>query len=258
MGDNLMKRFVIMAGIAVLSTSAMAVDFIGSWNTGGFNGGVSTSMYNGSAVRFTAYKTGGTLPGGLPSEAVTHLNTANPGFFSFCAELGETIGGGTQTHERVEMIGVGTQTWAGGIQQVTFNLSQVNKLSRLWYGALSGAFGAWDNDLAAAFQLAQWEILFDLGTTNLTGGNFSLTGGAGNGRYAATQTLVNYANTLGVGANLILLSDALNSGSPLVQDQITGYISANPPNTVPEPFTMGLGAAAAGVFVRRRLKAKAA
>lgn len=30
-----------------------------------------------------------------------------------------------------------------------------------------------------------------------------------------------------------------------------------PPNTVPEPFTMGLGAAAAGAFVRRRLKVKA-
>ncbi len=42
----------------------------------------------------------------------------------------------------------------------------------------------------------------------------------------------------------------------------TEYIRWNggtpPSNVVPEPFTMGLGIAAAGAFVRRRMKAKAA
>lgn len=43
---------------------------------------------------------------------------------------------------------------------------------------------------------------------------------------------------------------------------LTEYIRWNggtpPSNVVPEPFTMGLGIAAAGAFVRRRMKAKAA
>ncbi len=244
-----------MAGIAVLSTSAMAQNFIGTWSNLN-SGNVNTNMYDGAAVRFGAVKTGGTLPGGLPAEAVTHLTQAG-GFFTFCAELGETIGYGTNTHERVEMVNVGTQTWSGGSQQVTFNFTQIARLGRLWYLALNGNLGAWDNNLAAAFQLAQWEILFDGGSMDLTSGNFQLDSGVGNARYAATQNLLAQAGTFGLRANLILLSDALNSGQPLVQDQITGYISSNPPNTVPEPFTMGLGAAAAGLFVRRRLKAKA-
>jgi hypothetical protein len=159
------------------------------------------------------------------------------------------------------MVNVGTKTWSGGSQQVTFNFTQIARLGRLWYLALTGGltgWTGWDSNSAAAFQLAQWEILFDGGSMDLTSGNFQLDGGNANGRYAATQSMLADASTFGLRANLILLSDALNSGQPLVQDQITGYISSNPPNTVPEPFTMGLGAAAAGLFVRRRLKAKSA
>lgn len=255
-----MKRFAIIAGLAVLSTSAMAQHFVGSWSSLN-SGGVGTNLYDGAAVRFKAIKTGGVLPGGLPAEAVTHLNAAG-GFFTFCAELGETIGYTTNTHERVEMVTVGTQTWKGGSTgSVTFNLSQVNKLGRLYYNAISawgGVGGAgWTNDRAAAFQLAQWEILFDGGTTDFTSGVFQLDNGNLNARYSDAQALITGANTFGAVANLILLSDNLGSTSGLIQDQITGYISSNPPNTVPEPFTMGLGAAAAGLFVRRRLKAKA-
>ncbi len=223
----------------VLTTAANAGTFIANWGWGP-GAGVEVNGVGESAGKFTATRTGGTdilLPG--------------PTVTTFCAELSEYIyvNGSSQTHSNVEILnGSGSQyTIAGGVQ---FTMQRTLRLEKLWG---LGASLATATD-AAAFQLAQWNILFDT-DLSMGSGAFKTTGGSiGSAEEAAADNLLN-----GLDGKTTLATVYLLSGAG-IQDQITGSTDPGgpPPGTTPEPFTMSLGLASAGLFIRRRLKAKKA
>lgn len=248
-----MKRLVIMAGVAVLSTSAMAGDFWGTWSYFGTHN-VSTNLYGGGATRFDVTRN-------TPTGGSDFLLPQNPApFATLCAEIGETIAAGSRYHDRVvNLLGQSVSTSLGGSTgPVNLGGVRTTQLRRLWFEIRTNE-GSWNSLDWAAAQLAQWEILFDT-NLSLASGSFNDTGTNATLKGKADALLASVSNLNGGLANIFLMSDAdpfSGDNHGAIQDQITGWIG-NPPNTVPEPFTMGLGAAAAGLFVRRRLKAKAA
>jgi hypothetical protein len=166
--------------------------------------------------------------------------------------------------------GTGTQnTWTGN---VFFTASRTLALQKMWGYLLGTTAGlmlpggpsstewftgngnAWGSDDYAAFQLAQWEIMFDTNLSLGAGGTFRDSGSTNATiRSKADNFLAQASSYGGQLANVYLL----RGGN--IQDQITGSLPPNPGgNTVPEPFTMGLCAAGAAAFVRRRMKAKSA
>ena len=243
-----MKRFIIIAFATVMAVGAHAGNFVGNW-------AISTQtsiVMNGNGQNtwhFDTVRTGG---------SDTILPNSPIHFTTFCAELGNFISAGGQNHDEVEYLGYSGQTTVNG--GVVFTNPRVDALRRLWYTGLtdvvlSGGWGGWSPDKFAAFQMAQWEILFDAswnlgaGSYNWTGSSATVLGIAGGWLSAAQST-----NT--AMATVVLMRD---TEEPWIQDQLTGFIPGGPGgNSVPEPFTMGLCAAGAAAFVRRRMKAKSA
>jgi hypothetical protein len=245
-----MKRFFLIAGLAAVASASQATGtFVAYWQYGlnGHSSAVKVKLgatnYNVSAGEFTARRlkdaAGGTSLD-LP------MSTTNPNYDfiakTFCVELTESINVNTNhTHNVVAPL-LGATTQNGG---VTFDATRVTALSRLWANA-----SITDSITAAAFQLVQWEITFDGGSLDLTGGTFRNNGTVNAAIITQANTWLGQLGSWTAQRNLVLLSRAG------IQDQITALDGLPPTNVVPEPFTMGLGVAAAGAFVRRRLKAR--
>ncbi len=186
----------------------------------------------------------------------TILPHPNFSFDSYCVELGENISFGNYTHDVYNLLGSQTDSGAP-FGAVHFDATRTDNLRKLW-----GNFSVNSLQDAAAFQLAQWEISFDSDLT-LAQGAGGTYGNAGfmwadlnqGGVYTQAESMLSAirGGTATRMANLVLLSRAG------VQDQIVRLDTpGGPPGTVPEPFTMSLGLASAGMFIRRRLKAKKA
>ena len=235
-----MKKLIIIAGAAVLSTGAFAGTFIANWSLpAGDSAYVTTSAYNGSAGMFTGTRVGAYPgPGGSDTSLAASVNT-------FCVELGEYITGGynPSTHNVTLLTGLGGQfTDRTSGPNVEFDVTRTLRLRKLWNNNIltSGTD-------RAAFQVAQWNLMFDT-DLDLSLGTFT----GGGAVQAQAQAMLNNLDSLSAGTTqLYLLSKAG------YQDQLTN-VYGRPPGESPEPFTMGLGIAAAGVFVRRRMKAKKA
>lgn len=182
---------------------------------------------NGQAtVQFNAVKTGGT-------------DTMVPTSFTFyCAELGETIGSGANDWPDVLPL-LGSTTTGG----VTFDAARTSNLGKLWANAF-GSIGS-DASLSAAFQLAQWEIVFDDDVTlGSETGDVFVTAGQYQGGITdvAESWLTNIRdNEWNDQVSLVLLT------GPGIQDQIT---------MAPEPATMGVLALGLGAIVARRRSRK--
>ncbi len=171
---------------------------------------------------------------------------------AYCAELNQNIYIPGDYQYNVEVLnGSGTQSTVGSLPGVTFDFGRTLRLEKLW----GGSFTPTDKLSAAAFQLAQWNILFDDNSDNsVTTGTFYASNLTGGDVTAAANTILGQVDSQTSLATVFLLS------SQSSQDQIWGTTNPGgpPPGTTPEPFTMSLGLASAGLFIRRRLKAKKA
>lgn len=117
---------------------------------------------------------------------------------------------------------------------------------------------AGDNNRAAGFQLAVWAAIYGGGAASFAGlgaNGFSFSGFNATAIGFATS-YYNSAASNGfalIGGNPLWLE----SVQPVTgQNQFTLDIEV-PPQSVPEPFTMALGAAGAAAYIRRRIKGQA-
>ncbi len=191
---------------------------------------VSMSI-GGTAYSFNAARMVGTRTGGTTAL----LPPAPYGFTAFCAEVGENIHPGSQTHPNVTPL-LGSSTATGGITgPISFDAARTDRMERLWGSFFPGLMG--NQAATAAFQLAHWEIAFD-NDLSLSSGYFqssdpvsgmaqSFLSGVASGSAATRQKLV-------------LLS------GPGIQDQVA---------PVPEPGTIAALAVGLGSFLRRRRRA---
>jgi len=125
-------------------------------------------------------------------------------------------------------------------------------------------------DRAVGFQIAVWAARYGGGAgpldiTHVSGhiiaGSFRVRD-SGTGGWSDIKTYAKMyydaaysAWSTGNGYHTSIFLDGANTSGP-DQDQLTWDFD-NPPQSVPEPFTMALGVAAAGAYVRRRLKGQA-
>lgn len=189
----------------------------------------------------------------LPSSSPQNVNTANilgvktggtenviaypAGFRAFCVEIGQTISGGSQSHQNVEILAAGSQTLPTS-NMIVFSALQVTQLGRIWnkYVPPSASSPLVSKDDNTAFQLAVWQITY--------GPGFSYSGVSG-----AVTTKVNNILATANDANQAVTTLALLSDRDR-QDLIT--------EAVPEPFTMIIGAAGLATAIAKRRRAKRA
>lgn len=198
---------------------------IGSW-TGAQD--TNTAVIHGSRSAGAAGGTTALLPSS-PYE-----------YDTYCVEIGQSIGGGYNTHALVTPLLGATTTTGGNSGPVLFDATRTANLQTLW-----GSFKALaiDSDSSAAFQLAQWEITFD---DDMTLDQNALSRFWSNENATYRSTAEGWLSAIRTGSattqqSLLLLSD------PERQDLVT---------PVPEPGTMiALAAGAALVAGRRRRRA---
>ena len=261
-----MRKLVLLAGAVVLSGGASAGSIRASYDYD-FSSSVS---FNTTALNFsnltTARIKGSRVidpNGGTDNILPRTTSNSNPfRFNSYCAEIGEHITKATYTHANVSyLLGSSTNTGAP-FGSAFFNATRTANLQKLW-----GNYSVTSAIEAAAFQLAQWEIVFDTDVSLVQGANGTYGNAGflyknsfaynslGTDVYNRAETMLRSIRlgTVTRQAQLVLLS----GGG--VQDQVVSINGSGPgngTNAVPEPFTMGLGIAAASVFVRRRVKAR--
>lgn len=182
----------------------------------------------------------GNRSAGAAGGTTTLLPYAPFEFDAYCAELGQTIGGGYSKHQSVVPL-LGAATTPGvSTGQVLFDANRTKNLELLWANFKSQAT---DLNHSAAFQLAQWELVYDDDAT-LEHNNSSKFWSDSSHTYRniAEGWLSQIKNgTLTSRQSLVLLSDGNN------QDQIT--------TLVPEPVTLvGLSIGVIALLRRRNKK----
>jgi len=138
------------------------------------------------------------------------------------------------------------------------------------FGGITAFQHAWQGsnmaDRAVGIQIAVWAARYGSGLAMSINGSDQIEAGSFRVRYSNTGNWSNiktYAQlyygaayaawNVGAGYNNSVFLKGANTGGLHDQDQLTWDFS-NPPQSVPEPFTMALGAAGALAYVRRRMK----
>lgn len=242
----MLKRVVCFVSLAVLATTSFAAEYL-QYNSGWNGGGISGQSVSGyDTLSGASYSYGGSVYVG--QIGVQYKNTATT----------NTYGSTFQTYciTPSVILGNGGNPWAIN-SPVLINggnsLSIFDRIARLSSNA-SIAVGtdvysaALNDQISGAFQLALWSIVNSTNTPAFASGH--LTGtvlswyntfiGISNNTSQTGSFVAFYPNPLS-GSQILITGTGNNGG---------GF------SPVPEPFTMGLGLAAAGAFIRRRIKSK--
>ncbi len=245
-------RWIVLAGVMALAAAANASKptYRAAWSFN-FNTSPIIKVTGGGVSHMNAYSGKITATRGNPNGGTvdnTWLGAPGSSIGTFCAELSQDIHiPGTYTHDVEILNGTGTQHTIGSANPVTFDLQRTLRLEKLW-----GNYSFSTATSAAAFQLAQWNILFDtdLSVSNNAGTFFGTFASGQSAIETAANAMLNGLDSKTKLATVFLLS------STTAQDQIYGTTTPGgpPPGATPEPFTLSLGLASAGLFVRRRLR----
>ena len=252
-----MKSFHILAlcaALAALTTggSSQGGSITANYGAlGGTNFEHVSMIYSGNAYSFPTAKAFGTRTDDAPAgPGVDTLVGHN--FAAYCVEIDQNlyINAANFHASVVPLLGAMTQlSGAPGSGPVFFDATRTVMMERLWGGFESAVV---DQHTAVAFQLAVWEVAFDVDQT-LVGGASMLHVPAvdlGNALSAASiaegwLAQVRNLNVALETPSLLLMTD------PSVQDLIT---LAPAPN-IPEPSSVvlaAIGALGLGLFAQRR------
>ena len=186
---------------------------------------VSAPTYNGRAGEFDGYF----YPGAFSADSF---------FRFFCIEIAQyATGAATYT----------ATIWNNSDLQKLFDIAFPNQAAGDYYNGGNTNFGVFGSSAAsAAFQLAVWEIVFDAGNRNLTGGSFHVTAGSPLAITTMAQGWLDSLNTSTGWAKWTLYRFS--------NDRYQDYVSAT--YKAPEPGSLALGALALAALagLKRRRK----
>jgi hypothetical protein len=269
-GIGMMKRAILMGlALGVVSAANAAINLTSLTYSENFDG-----LGNASAGLFTPNNTNKLLPGTTGWEgskigggnltmdffrADGAATTATAGIYAF--------GSGSETDRALGAIASGTRVGGfgvefvnlsgGAISSVTISFTQENWRSStttqnvFTFGYRTGASGAANFINGSGFLS---EASLNLVGPSPVSANGGLNGNLVGNQVARSATLT-FAVPVGVGESIYLQwldVDELGADAGLAIDNFS--LTATQVNAVPEPFTMALGIAGAGVFVRRRLR----
>lgn len=234
-------RSVIAMTAVLAAAGAAAADSVDLTYTGSGNGRSFSVEINGVATNVFAGQLNFAVVNGSGSTGVQ----LNGPLMTYCIDVLEPVGAGQNTYDLAAL--EDAPVTAGGIAPA-MGVEKAAAIARL-YTAAGGDQFASDNNFAAAFQLAVWEIISDFGTTGATldinNGDFEVTSSINSGTQSVLTGLLAAAADDSV-ATFAGLGALTNSG---MQDQL--YAVA-----VPLPGAAGLAAVGlAGMVVTRRRRA---
>jgi len=150
----------------------------------------------------------------------------------------------------------------GGFQQA-LSADSLQRAGGIIQGVATsfGNLGNLNAAQAEGLQLAVWEAIYDpttgSGTPDFSHGNFIVNSTDQAGALSdATSFFDLYVNPINLNSIFIQKASATGRAGTQGQDMLTSQTGQHRFET-PEPFTMSLGLAGVGLFIRRRLKAKA-
>jgi hypothetical protein len=231
-----MRSVIAMSAVLALAGVA-AADSVDLQYAGPGNGRSFTIVANGTATSVFAGQLNFNVTNG--SGAGLGLNGS---LLTYCVDVLEGVGAGTNTYDLAELSDA--PVTAGGAPAM--GVDKARAIGRLYTAAGGNQFGS-DNDFAAAFQLAVWEVIADFGGNDplsLTTGDFQVTSTITSGTQSVLTGLLAAAaddsvfSTSGIGA-------LTNEG---FQDQLYSVV-------VPLPGAAGLatvGLLGVGFVSRRR------
>ncbi|MEQ8318129.1 MAG: hypothetical protein RIE77_05960 [Phycisphaerales bacterium] len=222
---------------AMLALSGVAVaDSVDLAYTGPGNGKSFDVLANGTATSVFAGQLTFNVANG--SGAGAQLNGP---LLTYCIDVLEGVGPGLNTYDLDDL--ADAPVTAGG--DPAMGVEKAKAIGRLYTAAGGDQFGS-DNDFAAAFQLAVWEVIADFGGDNdldISDGDFRVTSSIN----AGTQSVLNGLLAAAADDSVFSFSGLGALTNEGFQDQLYSV-------AIPLPGAMGLAAAGlAGVgFVTRR------
>jgi len=234
-------RSVIALTAVLAAAGAAAADSVDLTYTGPGNGRSFSVVANGTTTDVFAGQLNFSVVNGSGSTGVR----LNGSLLTYCIDVLEPIGPGLNTYDLADL--EDAPVTAGSISPA-MGAEKAAAIARLYTAAGGNQFTA-DNDFAAAFQLAVWEVIADFSTTGTTldinAGDFEVTSTINLGTQSVLNGLLAAAADDSVAA-FAGLGALTNEG---FQDQL--YAVA-----VPLPGAAGLAAVGlAGVVVTRRRRA---
>lgn len=166
-------------------------------------------------------------------------------FFTFCITPFEELGRPNDTWM------IDSPTLYNGTSSVSTDYDRIARLVSFGWNSLVETNAVY----GAAFQLALWSIVQDATTSQLGQfySNLLLSNSSVNTQYLAFLDIANGNSAFGTQAGKMMLyrPNPLGDSQILISKVMDGGGGSSP---VPEPFTIGLGLAAAGAYVRRRVQ----
>ncbi|MCC7433259.1 MAG: hypothetical protein IT363_01140 [Methanoregulaceae archaeon] len=269
-GNGMMKRTILM-GLALSAVSAAnaAINLTSLTYSENFDG-----LGNASAGLFTPNNTNKLLPGTTGWEG-SKIGGGNLTMDFFRASgVGTTLtagiyafGNGSETDRALGAVASGTRVGGFGVEFVNLTGAAISRVTisftqENWRSSTTTqnvfTFGYRTGTAAAANYINGAGFLSE-SSLNLVGPPPLSSSGGLDGNLLANQVArsatLTFTVPVGVGESIYLQwldVDDLGSDAGLAIDNFS--LSATQVNAVPEPFTMALGIAGAGVFFRRRLR----
>lgn len=234
-------RSVIALTATLAAAGAATADSVDLTYTGPGNGRSFSVITNGTATQVFAGQLNFSVVNGSGSTGVR----LNGPLLTYCIDVLEPVGPGLNTYNLASLadapVTAGSVSPAMGPQKAA-------AIARLYTAAGGDQFTA-NNDFAAAFQLAVWEVIADFGTTGATldidGGNFEVTSSIN----AGTRSVLNGLLAAAADDSVALFAGLGALTNEGFQDQLYAVV-------VPLPGAAGLAAVGlAGVVVARRRRA---
>jgi hypothetical protein len=269
-GIGMMKRTILM-GLALSAVSAAnaAINLTSLTYSENFDG-----LGNASAGLFTPNNTNKLLPGTTGWEG-SKIGGGNLTMDFFRASgVGTTLtagiyafGNGSETDRALGAVASGTRVGGFGVEFVNLTGAAISRVTisftqENWRSSTTTqnvfTFG-YRTGTAAAANFINGAGFLSESSLNLVGPPPLSSSGGLDGNLLANQVArsatLTFTVPVGVGESIYLQwldVDDLGSDAGLAIDNFS--LTATQVNAVPEPFTMALGIAGAGVFVRRRLR----
>lgn len=224
----------VLALAGVAAADSVDLTFTGTGSGRSYNivsNGVSTSTFAGQ-LNFSVANGSGPIGGNL-----------NGALLTFCIDVLEQVGAGLNTYEIAAL--ADAPVTAGGIAPA-MGADKAAAIARMYTFANGQQFAS-NNNYAAAFQLAIWEVIADFGGDNpmsLNDGNFLVTSSVSASVTSIVNDLLAAAGDTSI-AKFRGLGALTNEG---FQDQLYAVV-------IPLPGAAGLaavGLAGVGLVARRR------